>query len=64
MALFVKFETAGQASSKIWVNAELITSVRLGEGCTMIHFDKDHCLAVNEPIDRVMLQITTEPIGT
>jgi len=64
MALFVTFEMAGGASNKIWVNAELITSVRPGEGCTMIHFDKDHCLAVNDPMDRVMLQITTGPIGS
>ena len=64
MALFVTFEIAGGTSNKIWVNAELITSVRPGEGCTIIHFDKDHCLPVNEPMDRVMLQITTGPIGS
>jgi hypothetical protein len=38
------------------------TSVRPGECC--IHFDKDHCLAVNEAMNRVMLQITTGPIGS
>ena len=64
MARFVTFQTAGQASSKVWVNADLITSVRAGEGCTMIHFDKDHCLAVDEPMERAMLQITTGPIVT
>ena len=63
MASFVKFEMAG-GGNQTWVNAELITSVRSGEGCTMIHFDKDHCLAVNEAVDRVMLQITTGPIGS
>ena len=59
MALSVTFEMGGGASN----NAELITSVRPGEGCTVVHFDKDHCLAVNEPMDRVVLQITTVPIG-
>jgi hypothetical protein len=62
MARFVTFEMAGGANNKIWVNAELITSVRPGEGCTIIHFDKDHYLAVNEPMDRAMLQISTGPI--
>jgi hypothetical protein len=64
MALFVTFEKAGGGSDMIWVNAELITYVQPGEGCTIIHFEKDHCLAVNQPIDRVMLQVTTGPIST
>ena len=64
MALFVTFELAGGANNKIWVNAELITSVRPAEGCTMIHFDKDHSLAVSDPMDRVMLQITTNSIAS
>jgi hypothetical protein len=64
MALFVKFEMAGAPNDKIWVNAALITSIRRGDACTIIHFEKDHCLAVNEAMDRVMLQITTEPIGS
>ena len=62
MALFVSFEMVGESINKIWVNAELITSVRPAEGCTMIHFDKDHSLAVSDPMDRVMLQINTGPI--
>jgi hypothetical protein len=62
MARFVTFEMAGGANNKIWVNAELITSVRPAEGCTMIHFEKDHSLAVSDPMDRVMLQITTNSI--
>jgi hypothetical protein len=64
MALFVVFEIAGTPSNKIWVNAQLITSVRPGAGCTTIHFERDHFIAVNESIERVMLQITTEPIST
>jgi uncharacterized protein YlzI (FlbEa/FlbD family) len=64
MALFVTFEKAGSGSDMMWVNAELITYVQAGEDCTIIHFEKDHCLVVKEPIDRVMLQVTTGPIST
>jgi hypothetical protein len=64
MARFVTFQMAGQASNKVWVNADLITSVRPGDGCTMIHFDKDHSLTVNETMERAMLQITTGSIGS
>jgi len=63
MALFVTFAKAG-GSDMIWVNAELITSVQPGQDCTMIHFEKDHCVAVTEPVDRVILQVTTGPIRT
>ena len=62
MALFLSFEMVGEVTNKIWVNVELITSVRPGDGCTIIHFDKDHSLAVNESMERVMLQITTGAI--
>jgi hypothetical protein len=64
MALFVSFEILGEPINKIWVNAELITSVRPGDACTIIHFDKDHSLAVNESMERVMLQITTGAINS
>jgi hypothetical protein len=64
MAQFVSFEVVGKTINKMWVNAELITSVRPGNGCTMIHFDKDHSLAVNESIERVMLQINTGTISS
>jgi hypothetical protein len=63
MALFVALATASGTHEKIWVNAELITSIRPGEGCTMIHFDKEHCVAVDDPIDRVILQLSTNPIS-
>jgi hypothetical protein len=62
MALFLSFEMVGEGINKIWVNAELITSVRAGDGCTIIHFDKDHSVAVNESMERVMLQVTTGAI--
>jgi hypothetical protein len=55
---------AGGTHAKIWVNAELITSIRSDQGCTMIHFDKDNFLAVSDSIDRVMLQLSTSPITT
>jgi hypothetical protein len=64
MALFVTLETAGGTHEKIWVNAERITCIRPGQGCTMIHFDKDNIIAVVEPMDRVMLQLSTGPIST
>jgi hypothetical protein len=64
MALFVALETPGMTHAKIWVNAELITSIRSDQGCTMIHFDKDNFLAVSDSIDRVMLQLSTSPITT
>ena len=63
MALFVSFEMVGESINKIWVNAELITSIRPGDGCTLIYFDKDQCIAVNEPMERVMLQINTGPVS-
>jgi len=64
MALFVSFEVVGEPINRIWVNAELITSIRPGDGCTLIYFDKDQCIAVNEPMERVMLQINTGPISS
>jgi hypothetical protein len=62
MALFVTFEMATEGHKKIWINAELVTSIRPGDHCTIIHFEKDHSLAVSDPIDRVMLQISTDPL--
>jgi hypothetical protein len=64
MALFVRSEKAVGGNDIIWVNADLITYIQPGEDCTIIHFEKDHGLAVKEPIDRVMLQVTTGPIST
>jgi hypothetical protein len=64
MALFVALETASVAHDKIWVNSELITYIRPGQGCTMIHFDKDNVLTVSDSIDRVMLQLSTNPLST
>jgi hypothetical protein len=64
MALFVALETAGEPHDKIWINSELIMSIRADQGCTMIHFDKDNVLAVSDSIDRVMLQLSTSPISS
>jgi hypothetical protein len=63
MASFVALTTASGTNDKIWVNADLITSIRPGERCTVIHFDKDHFLAVDEPIDRILLQLSTSPLS-
>jgi hypothetical protein len=57
MASFVTLTTASGTKDKIWVNAELITSIRPGEGCTVIYYEKDHFLAVDEPIERILLQL-------
>jgi hypothetical protein len=62
MARFVSLALNDPPNEITWVNADLITSLRPSDGGTMIYFDKDHSLAVNDPVDRVMLQISTGPI--